>query len=89
MPSRNAARGKALFKEAPAQARATKADKTTEAARALAEAESRERTVKTEKLRALRLEKEAADAKAAEKAAAAKKKPAPKKKAMTEETETA
>ncbi|PKP76742.1 MAG: hypothetical protein CVT81_13040 [Alphaproteobacteria bacterium HGW-Alphaproteobacteria-3] len=90
MPSRNAAaRSKALFKEAPAQARATKADKTTEAARALAEAESRERTVKTEKLRALRLEKEAADAKAAEKAAAAKKKPAPKKKAMTEETETA
>jgi len=89
MSSRNAARGKALFKEAPAQARATKADKTTEAARAVAEAEARERTAKTEKLRALRLEKEAIDAKVAEKAAAAKKKPAPKKKVKAEETETA
>ncbi|MEP0706744.1 MAG: hypothetical protein ABJL17_12370 [Parvibaculum sp.] len=68
------ARKKALFKETPTQVRATKADKTTEVAMQIAEKETSDRVAKTEKLRALRLEREAAEA--AEKAAA----PAPKKK---------
>jgi hypothetical protein len=68
------ARKKALFKETPTQVRATKADKTTEIAMQIAEKETSDRQTKTEKLRALRLEREAAEA--AEKAAA----PAPKKK---------
>ncbi|MAU59855.1 MAG: hypothetical protein CMI62_03880 [Parvibaculum sp.] len=69
------ARSKALFKETPTQVRASKADQTTEIARQIAEKEAGDRAAKTERLRALRLEKEAAEA--AEKAAA----PAPKKKA--------
>lgn len=77
---------KPVFKETSTQARATKADKTTEIARQIAEKEARDRATKTEKLRALRLEKEAAEA---AEAAAARKKPAPKKKVKTEETETA
>ncbi|MEP2830464.1 hypothetical protein [Parvibaculum sp.] len=68
------AQKKPLFKESPTQVRATKADKTTEIAMQMAEKDARDRQTKTEKLRALRLEREAAEA--AEKAAA----PAPKKK---------
>ncbi|HAC60206.1 hypothetical protein [Parvibaculum sp.] len=66
------ARSKALFKETPTQVRASKADQTTEIARQIAEKEAGDRAAKTERLRALRLEKEAAEA---EKKAA----PAPKK----------
>lgn len=77
---------KPVFKETPTQARATKADKTTEIARQIAEKEARDRAAKTEKLRVLRLEREAAEA---AEAAAAKKKTAPKKKVKAEETETA
>lgn len=65
-------RSKALFKETPTQVRASKADQTTEIARQIAEKEAGDRAAKTERLRALRLEKEAAEA---EKKAA----PAPKK----------
>lgn len=85
------ARKKALFKETPTQVRATKADKTTEIAMQIAEKETSDRVAKTEKLRALRLKKEAAEAVEAKKAEAEKKKKpaAPKKKAKAKETEVA
>ena len=79
---------KPLFKETATQARASKADKTTEIAMQIAEKEARERAAKTEKLRALRLEKEAAEAAQAEKAEKAKsspKKATVKKKAPAKE----
>lgn len=57
-------------------ARLAKADQTTEAARAIVEAETKRRDAKTARLRELRLAREAAEA--AEKAAAPA---APKKKA--------
>lgn len=82
------ARSKALFKETPAQARVSKADQTTEIARQIAEKEASDRAAKTEKLKALRLEKEAAEAVEAEKAAKAKT-TAPKKKAKAKEVEPA
>lgn len=81
------AQKKALFKETATQARASKADQTTEIARQIAEKEARDRAAKTEKLRALRLEKEAEEAAQAEKEAekpAAKKAPARKKSAARE-----
>ena len=67
MPSRR----KALFHNhtTPAQIRASKADQTTLAARAIAEGEAELRATKTEKLKAQRLAREAADAKAAKTAA--------------------
>lgn len=80
------ARKKALFKETPTQVRATKADKTTEVAMQIAEKETSDRVAKTEKLRALRLKKEAAEA---AKEATKKKSAAPKKKAKVKETEVA
>lgn len=83
------ARKKALFKETPTQVRATKADKTTEIAMQIAEKEASDRAAKTEKLRALRLEKEAAEEAETKKAEAAKKKPAAKKKARVKEVEPA
>ncbi len=82
------ARSKALFKETPTQVRASKADQTTEIARQIAEKEASDRAAKTERLRALRLEKEAAEAAEAEKATKAKA-AAPKKKAKAKETEPA
>jgi hypothetical protein len=83
------ARKKALFKETPTQVRATKADKTTEIAMQIAEKEASDRAAKTEKLKALRLEREAAEAAEAKKAEASKKKPAAKKKAKAKEPEPA
>lgn len=55
------------------QVRASKADQTTIAARAIAESEAALRTAKTEKLKAQRLARDAADEKAARKAAKAAK----------------
>ncbi|MBO6634798.1 hypothetical protein [Parvibaculum sp.] len=83
------ARKKALFKDTPTQVRATKADKTTEIAMQIAEKEASDRTAKTEKLKALRLEKEAAEAVEAKKAAKAKAAAPKKKKAKVKETEPA
>lgn len=84
------ARKKALFKDTPTQVRATKADKTTEIAMQIAEKEASDRATKTEKLKALRLEREAVEAAEAKKAEAAKKKTAtPKKKAKAKEVEPA
>jgi hypothetical protein len=79
---------KSLFKETPTQVRATKADKTTEIAMQIAEKDARDRAAKTEKLRALRLEREAAEAAEAKEAAKAKpaaKKPPAKNKAPVKE----
>lgn len=66
----------AAFKPKASDVRLAKADQTTEAARAINEANARAHAAKTEKLRALRLEREAAEA--AEKEAAPKKKAAKK-----------
>lgn len=67
-----------LFKSVPTQARGSKADATTTAARAFLATEARARDAKTARLKELRLAKEAADA--AEKEAAAL---APKKRKTT------
>lgn len=62
-------RYQAALKMTPTQTRISKADVTTEIARGIIESEAKARTAQIERLRALRLEKEAAEAKAAEKAA--------------------
>lgn len=68
-------RRKTLFNNhtTPAQIRASKADQTTVAARAIADSEAELRATKTEKLKAQRLARDAADAKAEKKAAKAAK----------------